>query len=396
MDENNLKIPEVYNHLFVDRDEKDFAETLISYLIMGSDLKITSAVWQDAEIFTRYLKRDVWTIDDDQRWAARRALILYRVRYVVRHLTKLEIIEILNEFFEGKSKDGLLGLFAKKFHAPIDDLILTQERRIVTKKDLGNFDKIFEYPQWIDFDAETLETIFTRIENDELSDEQISYFLGASDDMKDYARWFAVAKHVLLTTNDPHTFWVAGDILSIIWRAAPKDKKSQKWFNDQIFEIFWPRVGSVWPILNEDKIDFEENGEAKILGDSIGWLKMLDDLEERLPGLKGKFKAAIYATDEENFKDALTRLLALVKVKECPLDEILNAYFEVVEAATSEEDAGTVEDVAENDIVPRIEASGEKNARKIVVLVRRGVKHAKNYAATLLRECENIAKNLVK
>ena len=396
MGENFLKIPDTLNYLFSDKDEKDFAEGLIAYLIMGQEPKIDSAVWQDAEIFTRYLKRDVWTLDNEKRQAARDALILYRVKYAILHLTKLEIIEILNRFFASNGKEGLLEIFAKKFHAPIDDLILTQEKRIVTRKDLKDFDKIFEYPRWIEFDEEALETIFEKIENDELNDEQISYFLGATDDIDGYDRWFEVAKHVLLSTDNPHTFWVAGDILSIIWRAAPKDEKSQKWFNEQIFEIFWPRVGSVWPMLNKDKIDFDEDDEARILSDAIGWLEMLDDLKERLTDLGDDFEMVKYSTDEEDFKNALSHLARLLEEHKCPMNEILDAYFEIVDAASSLVDAEAVEEMAENEIIPLIENSGEKNARKIAVLVRRGVKHAKNYAVKLSRERENIAKKLIK
>ncbi|MBQ3441444.1 hypothetical protein IJG27_04030 [Candidatus Saccharibacteria bacterium] len=390
-----ILISDQCNCFFLEREEKEFAEGLINYLITG-DLPITdSAIWQDAEIFTRFLKRDVWTLDDERKRNAINALIAYRIKYVIQHLTKLEIIEILNEFFGSDGKKFLLGIFEKKFHASIDDLILTQEKRVVTKKDLVNFNKIFEYPQWIEFDDEALQIIFEKIQNNELTDEQISYFLGASDDMKNYDQWFTVAKHVLLTTNNPHTFWVAGDVLSIIWRAAPKDKKSQEWFNDQIFEIFWPRVNSVWPILNKDKIDFDEDDESEILGDAISWLEMLDDIEERLPELEGRYQAVRYSTDEENFRDTFARLVTLTKNSKASLDEILNAYFEIVDAATSEEDAGAVEDIAENEIIPLVEESKEKNTRKIIVLVRRGAKYAKNYAATLKRERENIAKKLI-
>ena len=132
------------------------------------------------------------------------------------------------------------------------------------------------------------------------------------------------------------------------------------------------------------------------MGDAIGWLEMLDDLEERLPELKGKYEAPSSVTDAEEFKDALGRLFPLVKAKDCPLEEVLNAYFEVVDTATSQEDAQAVEDIAENDIIPLIEESGVQDARKIMVLVRRGVKHAKTYATALTRERENIAKRLVK
>ena len=74
----------------------------------------------------------------------------------------------------------------------------------------------------------------------------------------------------------------------------------------------------------------------------------------------------------------------------------MDAYFEIVDAASSLVDAEAVEEMAENEIIPLIENSGEKNARKIAVLVRRGVKHAKNYAVKLSRERENIAKKLIK
>lgn len=391
-----ILIADQYNYFFAGQEEKEFAEGLVNYAITG-ELPVTdSAVWQDAEIFTRFLKRDVWTLDNERKQNAIDALISYRIKYVASHLTKLEIVEILNEFFSADGKKSLSEMFCKKFHAPIDDLILTQEKHVVTKKELNNLDKLFEYPQWIDFDDESLEIMFEKIENDQLNDEEISYFLGATDDMKNYPRWYEVAKHVLMTTNNAHTFWMAGDVLSIIWRAVPNDKKSEKWFNDQIFEIFWPRVGSIWPILNKDKINFYENEEARILEDAIGWLEMLDDLDERLPELKGKYKALSRATDAEEFKDALGGLFPLVKAKDCPLEQLLNAYFEVVDTATSQQDAQAVEDIAENDIIPLIEESEVQDARKIIVLVRRGVKHVKAYAAALARERENIAKKLVK
>ena len=75
-------------------------------------------------------------------------------------------------------------------------------------------------------------------------------------------------------------------------------------------------------MLNKDKIDFDEDDEARILSDAIGWLEMLDDLKERLTDLGDDFEMVKYSTDEEDFKNALSHLARLLEEHKCPMNEI--------------------------------------------------------------------------
>ena len=283
-------IPDYYDYLFDNLESKYLTERLARYTIFDIKPQITPAHWQDVEIFIRHEKRNVQSITDEQETNANFAILLYHIKYVIEHLTKAEIVKVLNQFFTQPSDNhkSIFELLDKRFHAPAESLFLTQEKLTITEsdiKDFKNFDKLFEYPGWIEFTDEANTKIFEKILNNELTDTEIDFFLGASDELRHYDQWFEPLKHILETTHNAHTFWTAGDCLAIIWKAVPEDEKSQKWFKDQLFEIFWPRVGSVWPLKNEDKIDFNQNDETQILKDSISWLRVLDDLRERLPEL---------------------------------------------------------------------------------------------------------------
>ena len=278
-------IPDYFDYLFENSESKFLTERLVRYLLFDIKPKTTPALWQDAEIFVRYKKRNVKSLSNEKYTNASFAILIYHIKYIIEHLTKTKILKVLNQFFAQPANHhkSIFKLFDRQLHAPIKSLFLTQEKLIVGKDNLKSFDKLFAYPGWIEFTDEANEIIFEKILNNELTDDEIDYFLGASDSFRHYDQWFEPLKHILKTTHNAHVFWTAGDCMSIIWRAVPEDEASQKWFRDQLFEIFWPRVGSIWPLKNEHKIDFDQDDDTKILKDSIGWLLVLDDLTERLP-----------------------------------------------------------------------------------------------------------------
>lgn len=319
-------IPDYYNYLFENLESKFFAERLVRYTIFDSKPQITPAHWQDVEIFIRYYKRNVESLSDEQETNANFAILLYRIKYVIEHLTKAEIIKVLNKFFAQNPDDhkSVFDLFDQKFHAPVESLFLTQEKLTITKDNLENFDKIFEYPGWIEFTEEANQAIFAKILNNELTDTQIDYFLGASDELRHYNKWFGVLKHILTTTHNAHTFWTAGDCMSIIWRAVPEDEKSQKWFKDQLFEIFWPRVGNIWPLQNEDKIDFSQDDETQILKDSMNWLRVLDDLKERLPELGKDFKLYDRKANDKDYHPTESELKTIERERKNLMKNLIN------------------------------------------------------------------------
>ncbi|MDO5452029.1 MAG: hypothetical protein Q4F56_02985 [Candidatus Saccharibacteria bacterium] len=389
-------IPRMYDELFGNLAEKRFAEYLIDFLVFGVMPETTPALWQDVEIYIRYKKRDVWSLDESGFVNARKALVVYQAKYVIEHLKKAEILGVLNKFFRQVDEDGdeaLLEMFEEKLHAPINSLIMVQEKLIVGKDDLGKFDELFRYPGWIEFSDEANEAVFEKILKNELTDEQIDYFFGASDTMRGYDKWFKVTKHVLMTTKNAHTFWTAGDVLSIIWRAIPEDEAAQKWFKDEIFEIFWSRVGSIWPMINRDKLDLDEDG-VDLLMDAISWLNVLDDLKERLPELGDDYELEEHPTSEEEFGYEEDVVLEMVDEGGVSTRELLNEFFELTELACEEKLAERLKEIAEKEVIPAIVKleDSEDELNEMVDMMAGAVKHAEKCAVELKQERGNMEK----
>ncbi len=392
----NPIIPASYDYLFDIVAEKLFAEYLVRYILFDEKPIATPALWQDAVIYIRFRQRDVWSLSEEQIKNAKYAILIYKVIYTIEHLKKPEILKILNHFFAQtlKKHENIFSLFEQKFHASLDSLLFTQEKLTVTKEMANDLDQLFAYPCWLEFTDEANQLIFDKILQNKLSDEQIDYFLGASDDIAHYDQWFKVAKHILKTTHDSHVFWTAGDILSIIWKAVPSDKKSQKWFRDEIFDIFWPRINSIWPLLNEDKIDFNRDEDSRILKDSIGWLQVLDDLNERLPELGGDYITFEHNTDPNDFVQHERFLIKKLKSNEKNIDELLNLFFVLVDYVYDDASATKLQTIAEEKLIPFVNSSPDAptDATK---MIRRAVKHAKKYISDLTRERDNLTKNLI-
>ena len=314
------EIPQYYKRVLTSPIEEKFVSALIGLVIYNIEPEITPAIWQNAAIYVRFRKRGVWTLSDERMYNGLVALVKYRVKFLEERMGKTGILEILNELFDEanvlKMRKSIDEIIEKRLHAPIDDFLMIQEERIVSKDELKDFDKIFAYPGWLEFDDGARAEVYRKILNDELSAEQVSYYLGSSERYEHFVELYPVAKHILETTTDPQLFWTAGDVLNMIWIAAPESM--EKWFRDEIFEIFWPRVKNAWVIANVDKIT--ETDETLILRDSIGWLKSLDDLMVRLPELKelGFTKKNLNLGDAEKrfseFADGVERQLDEAKV----------------------------------------------------------------------------------
>ena len=387
-------IPDRFDYLFEDITSKLFAEYLTSYILFGTEIKTSPALWQDAEIFIRFKKRNVWSLTDEHRDNARFAMLIYQTKYVINHFKKSEILEILNKFFtQGTEKPtSIQTLFEKKLHTSFASLFLSQEKITITKEKIKDFDKIFDYPCWVDFTDEVSDVIFKKILDNKLTDEQIDYFLGASDDMSHYDKWFEVVKHILTTTNNSHVFWTAGDILNIIWQAIPEDDKSEKWIKDEIFNIFWPHVGSIWPLKNEHKIDFDQDEETKIMKGSIGWLRSLDDLKERLPELGENYELREQHSNETDF--AYIKGLLIGKFSSNPqnLDDLINQFFVLTDHACTKNHIAELQKIADEKLIPLITNLDNENKLDIVDMIHRAINHAKKYLSDLAREHKNLAK----
>ena len=404
MQNNKFFLSDSFDYLFNKFEDRLLVDTLARYLITDEKPITTPALWQDVVIFIRFKKRDVWTLSDEQYENAMRAIFTYRIKYIIEHLKKSEILEAFTKFYAQRN-DGPFGhdnrpesplhFFEQKLHAPIDSLFLTHEKLTIDKTKLKDLDKLFAYPSWLEFTDDAIDALFAKIEKNELTDEQIDYIFGATDGIKNYDKWFSVAKHALMTTNNPHTFWTAGDILATIRRAVPKDKKSQKWINDQIFEIFWPRVGSVWPLQNEDKLDFDFSDAGAILADSINWLRTLPDLKTRLPELKADFKLTDFDTDDKDFDFHSRTLLHELKNPSYDSKKALDLFFTLVDCTSNPELLTKLQAIAKDQLIPFIQ-NKNSDTKDNLSIIKRALKHAETYIADLAREGKTLARNLIK
>ncbi|MDO4526889.1 MAG: hypothetical protein Q4B87_02235 [Candidatus Saccharibacteria bacterium] len=385
--------------IFTDISEKIIAENLIKYVFYDKRPELSPAIWQDAEILIRYYKRDVWAISDEQRELGEIAIALYAACYIIEHLSTTDISKIVGEYLLGGGKISLAKLLRDKLHADIYDLITIQEKRIVTKNDLVSgeyntfdrekYDKIFKHLGWIDFDDAAFDLITEKIYCGSGSysfDNDILYFLGATDEFRNYDKWFYICKFLLLTTRSFDVFYLAGDILNIIWMTVdPKDEETNQWFCDQVFEIFWPRVGDIKVLTGKKEMNDLNEDEKKILNDSIGWLKSLPDLRERLPKLPKKFELNVGNLDEKAFGNAMRKLKKAVKREDASDEEIGNLIARVADTSWEPEDAAKFEKYVLQEAIPIIEN------KKVLAFAKHAVMHAVKTGETVERERKVIA-----
>ena len=385
--------------IFTDASEKVIADSLIKYVFYDKRPELSPAIWQDAEILIRYYKRDVWTISDRKRELGEIAIALYAACYIIEHLSKTEISKTVGEYLQASGKASLTRLFRDKLHANVYDLITVQEKRIVTKKDLvktkygpfihDKYTEIFEHLGWIDFDDEAFDFIAEQIYYGSgalFFNDDILYFLGATDDLRNYDKWFYLCKYLLLTTWSFDVFYLAGDILNIIWMTiSPDDEETNKWFRDQVFEIFWPRVGDIKVLTGKKELDNLNDDKRKILDDSIGWLKSLPDLKERLPKLPKKFELNVGAPNDKIFENAMKKLRKAVKREDATDEEIGDQIACAADASWEPEDAAKFEKYILQDVLPIIEN------KKLIAFTKHAVTHAVETGKTVERERKIIA-----
>lgn len=150
--------------------------------------------------------------------------------------------------------------------------------------DLNRLDDLFEYPDNIEFSPAAHDELARRIVQDRLPSRQIDFYLGAEDANLSYAKLYPALKHILTTTDDAHLFWTAGDTLSILERLIPDDPDLQNWFNQELYTIFWPRIGDVDRVKNYNQAEFTDN-ERQIFLDALGWIINLPELKNLNPEL---------------------------------------------------------------------------------------------------------------
>ena len=245
----------------------------------------TPATWQDAMIYIRYHDGRLTNISPNEISNGADTLLNYRVRYITRHFTDKSIIAALGMLFDLNQLDQNVNklyelLSLATCEKDLEHKFLNQKLQKVTELNFSKFDDMFEYPVWFEFSDEVTEQIIQRILDDKLQDYQIDYYLGVEEHHHDYAKIYPAIKHIITNTYDQHLLWTAGDVLNLIWKAIPDDEQLQAWFRREVYQMYWPKIGSVWPIQHYDEFKFENKNKQKIFDDALSWVLCLKDIDQ--------------------------------------------------------------------------------------------------------------------
>lgn len=226
------------------------------YLKAAEDVLINKPrVWQDTMIWLRLINRQVNHLDSIEVIDGRVAILAYMGKYGLEHPGEKGIEDLVEIFYD------------------------PTQATVIDVEDLKDFDKFFEYPCRIEFTPKAHEEIIQRILHDKMPSEHIDFYLGTETSSEfGYSKLYPALKHILQTTSDEHLFWTAGDVLSIIWRLLPdSNKELDGWFNQELYDIFWPRVKD-----NHLRLLTSEN---IIFNDSLSWVVNNPDCKKLNPEL---------------------------------------------------------------------------------------------------------------
>ena len=259
---------------FVDSE----AEDLVYMLLASTTCKDISkpAIWQDAQIYLRTLDKRLYCIDEEAIQNGKNALNSYRAKYAMKKLGRHGIRKLLERFFDFNQLEANAGNFIKMLNKTlgedIQEMFLNQSPIYVGIDDLDKFNTFFDYPKWIEFTPEANDEIIRRILHNEMTNEQIDFYLGAEHETTELYKLYPALKHIIKTTPDSHLFWTAGDMLAIIWRLLPaENKKLDKWFNKELYDIFWSRIEDVNQIKSYQGLKLSGD-KKRIFDDALGWI----------------------------------------------------------------------------------------------------------------------------
>lgn len=265
-------------------------------------LEFTIEGFQDAIQLIEYRNRRTFnlsysTIENDLL-----ALEKYRLKYVSELIGWNGLEEVLTDFL-----DNPKNLFEKLSQKANVDI--TKKFQTLEKKDSGfastsctdpkNLESLFEYPCLVNFTPTAHQKIQSEILKDNGSSLRanargISYYLANylnNDDRLPYSDLLPVAVHIIknLSTDDwnntrpDQLFWLASEVINRAWMSC--DPSLDDDFDRFIYDLYWPRVGALWPIQHREDFDFKEPVASKIFDDSLGFILSLDHLDQYNPEL---------------------------------------------------------------------------------------------------------------
>ena len=249
----------------------------------------------------QHLSGEDYILNEEDSSESMRAIYKYRLNYIVTKIGWNELDKIITQMVKENETD----LF-ERIEKVLGEQVLNVYGKLKTIKsehtsldtmDIDCIEKLFDCPVLVEFSkaahAKIIKNIVERSGNSFNPDgKAAAYYLASyilNEDTLPYSDVLPAVVHIAETLpnddfNHTHTdelFWFCGDIIDRAWRCLEEDDGVQKKYRDMIYDLYWPRIGSLWPVIHRDEFEFKNKAASKFFNDSLGFVMSLNDIDER-------------------------------------------------------------------------------------------------------------------
>ena len=272
-------------------------------------LRFTIDEYQDALNISSYANHESFNFSDDRLRVGIRAIAKYRLRYLASRLGWTDLHYFFDKFLKSPATN-LYELLIDLLEEPIINLFDQIARIDISTTNLDDtsddsFASFFFYPIFANLPEDDRHSIHRQILEmtpDALRQNarSIAYYFTNyiwHEDIWPLTDVLPAAVHVVenLPMDDENStetaacFAIAGEIINSAWRYLSEDKDKQKKFRDLVYQAYWPRIGSTWPLRHYGEFEFKDPATTKIFEDALGFVMSLEDLTTRNREIKAFF-----------------------------------------------------------------------------------------------------------
>ena len=269
-------------------------------------IDITALDYYKAVQCLRHLSGEDYILNNQDLTDGARALSKYRLKYISEKLGWNKLDKIFAQMVHKKTIDlsqrikKSLGESVEEIYSILRTVVPNHATTRVFEPE--SLEKLFDQPVLVEFSkaehTKIIKEILEKSANSFNPDGKVVAFYLANYLLNEDKLPFsdilpAVVRIVEVMPNDDfnhtHTdelFWLSGEILDRAWRYLEENEKTQEKYRDMMYAIYWPRVGSLWPVLHRDEIEFKHESASKIFDDALSFVMSLDDITERNQEIK--------------------------------------------------------------------------------------------------------------
>ena len=282
------------NFLFADEDEIEFASILLGLFLHRDELSFSTEEWVAGISYIKYLNNDTFLRTTESEQDYKRNLGLYRANYILDKVSLPKLVHFIYDFFDYKNLSQNMCAFYPRLNALLGEDIREKYLRLettnVSLKSLQNTKnpaKFFSEPRLVNFSTAADKEICKQILSGKYDHVFVTYYLCNYMQVADYKRYadvlpavVSIIKNLQVESDvDYRLFWMACDLLNEFWKLIPEDNKElQDEIEKLIYDIFWPRIGDIWPIKHRVELSFNDEYRTKTFNESLGWIMSINNI----------------------------------------------------------------------------------------------------------------------